>query len=54
MKVINRKSTKLLMAWSSEVPKSYKHNAITGALHQSKKNSIKFDEVKNFKTKLLN
>ena len=54
MNVINRKSTKLLMAWSSEVPKSYKHNAITGALHQSKKNSIKFDEVKNFKTKLLN
>ena len=35
--LINKRSTKLLIAWLSEVRKCYKHSVIIGDLHQSKR-----------------
>ena len=52
--MVNRKSTKLPIPWSSKVPKRYKRNAIIGDLHQSKRISMNFaDEVKHIKSKFL-
>ena len=52
--MVDRKSTKLPITWSSKVPKRYGHSAIIGDLHRSKRISMKFThEVKHIKTKLL-
>ena len=52
--MLNRKSTKLLIAWSSKVAKSYIRNIIIWDLHRSNRISMYLaDEVKYMKTKFL-
>ena len=52
--MVNRKSTKLPITWSSEVPKRYHRNAIIGDLHRLKRISMNVaDKVKHIKTKFL-
>ena len=52
--VVYRKSNKLPVPWSSNVPKLYKRNAINADLHRSKQISTNFDkEIYRFKKKFL-
>ena len=42
--MINKKSTKLPIFWSSKVTEGYKRNVIIGGLHRSKRISMNFSE----------
>ena len=47
--MVKRKSTKLPIAWSPKLPKRYKHNAMVGDLHRSKRISMNFtDELTDY------
>ena len=49
-----RNSTKLLVPWSSNIPKRYKRNAINADLHRTKRISTNFDkEIYRIKKKFL-
>ena len=51
---VYRKSTKLTVPWSSNIPKRYKRNAINADLHCSKRISTNFDkEIYRIKKKFL-
>ena len=54
--VVYRKSTKLPVPWSSNIPKRYKRNTINAGLHRSKRISTNFEtfkEVYQIKKKFL-
>ena len=52
--IVSRKSIKLSMTWSSNIPKRYKRIVIIGDLHRSKRILTNFaDEFKHTETKFL-
>ena len=51
---VYRKLNKLPVAWSSNIPKRYKRNAINGDLHRAKRIATDFDnEIVQIKEKFL-